>query len=81
MRFHRRPTYSWGLSDHVSVVVPSTGGPAVTATQLNGSCGQSQWQYYRDRFGRRPTLGSMVSNGGACFPSGVFNNLGLAVMR
>lgn len=58
----------------IYVVVPSTGGPSISTTQVNGTCNTNTGSITAVGSGGTPPYTYNI-NGGAYFASGVFNNL------
>ena len=58
----------------ISVVVPSTGGPSLSTTQINGSCGTNTGSISATGSGGTAPYTYSI-DGGAYVASGVFNNL------
>ena len=59
---------------NVNVVVPASGGPGVSTSQVNATCNASNGSITAVGTGGVPPYSYNI-NGGAYFPSGTFNNL------
>jgi hypothetical protein len=58
----------------IYVAVPSTGGPTISTTQINGTCSAGNGSITAAGSGGTPPYSYSI-NGGTYFSSGVFNNL------